>query len=107
MMNTLISLNDTSSSEPRAWWKVRGALRAALVLVTAIAIAMCLEPTLRTALRVTLLAPTLEIAQAVFAWEGWLPLGFATATGALAALALRRIRPARQSRSEGEMGAAA
>lgn len=98
MMKTLISLNETSNSRQRAWWEVRGALRVALLLVTAIAITMCLDPELRIAARVTLLEPGAAVLNMTRAWDGWLPLGFAVAAGMLIAAALRRTRAPGQDR---------
>lgn len=107
MMKTLISLNETSNAPMRHWWEVRGALRAALVLVTVVAFVMCLERDLRGAFRVTVLEPAMEMVGAVVAWNGWLPLGFAIGAGAPAAAAMRRARSGRPSREQGAIRATA
>lgn len=98
MMKTLISLNETSNTPQRPWWEVRGALRAALIVVTAIAIGMCLERNLRAAVRASVVEPFMAAAQPLLAWDGWVPLGFAIGAGAFAAAALRRTRAPRPVR---------
>jgi len=107
MMNQLIRLNQTSSGRPRAWWQVRGALRVALLLVTAIAITMCLDPDLRAAAHVTLVEPVLALTRAAALWEGWRPLALALAAALLSGAAWQRSRVSRVRRENRSISATA